>query len=170
MTTSTTESESAVHDIIIGMAGAQLELELRPIITKAPTKRKEAKKQQQHHHHHEEQQITKKPAATPQAIQWLRMQANSRRLVTKKVRVVQRGGSRQRKSLSESFAVVKNSSDPKRDFRESMMEMITENNLRASKDLEELLACYLSLNSNEYHDVIVKVFEEIWFDLSDRKY
>lgn len=61
--------------------------------------------------------------------------------------------------------MMKNSSDPQRDFRESMMEMIVENNLKASRDLEELLACYLSLNSNEYHDVIVKAFEEIWFDV-----
>ncbi|URE08918.1 DUF623 domain containing protein [Musa troglodytarum] len=50
-----------------------------------------------------------------------------------------------------------------------MVAMIVENNIRASKDLEELLACYLSLNSNEYHDVIVKVFQQIWFDLAEVK-
>ncbi|MCL7049385.1 hypothetical protein MKW94_020181 [Papaver nudicaule] len=71
------------------------------------------------------------------------------------------------KNVSDSFAVIKSSFDPQRDFRESMVEMIVENNLRKSGDLEELLACYLSLNSNEYHDVIVKVFEQIWFDLTD---
>lgn len=69
-----------------------------------------------------------------------------------------------RLSVSESFAVVKSSKDPQRDFRESMMEMIVENNIRASKDLEELLACYLSLNSDEYHDLIINVFKQIWFD------
>lgn len=73
----------------------------------------------------------------------------------------------QRKSISQSFAVVKASSNPQKDFRDSMVEMIIENNIRASKDLEDLLACYLSLNSDEYHDVIVKVFEQIWFDLTD---
>ncbi|KAI3993646.1 hypothetical protein MKX01_002659 [Papaver californicum] len=72
-------------------------------------------------------------------------------------------------SVSDSFAVVKSSFDPQRDFYESMVEMILENNLRATNELEELLACYLSLNSNEYHDLIVQVFEQIWFDLTDSK-
>ncbi|XWS35400.1 hypothetical protein CRYUN_Cryun21dG0123100 [Craigia yunnanensis] len=72
-----------------------------------------------------------------------------------------------RRSLSDSFAVVKSSFDPQRDFRDSMLEMIMENNIRASKDLEDLLASYLSLNSDEYHDLIIKVFKQIWFDLSD---
>jgi uncharacterized protein (TIGR01568 family) len=67
------------------------------------------------------------------------------------------------------LAVVKSSFDPQKDFRESMMEMIVENNIKASKDLEDLLACYLSLNSDEYHDLIIKVFKQIWFDLSDIK-
>lgn len=71
--------------------------------------------------------------------------------------------------LSESFAVVKSSVDPQKDFRDSMVEMIVENNIRESKDLEDLLACYLSLNSNEYHDLIVKAFEQIWFDMADIK-
>ncbi|KAI3862024.1 hypothetical protein MKW92_016328 [Papaver armeniacum] len=71
------------------------------------------------------------------------------------------------KLIPDSFAVIKSSFDPQRDFRESMVEMIVENNLRRSGDLEELLACYLSLNSNEYHDIIVKVFQQIWFDLTD---
>ncbi|XP_022874133.1 transcription repressor OFP1-like [Olea europaea var. sylvestris] len=70
-----------------------------------------------------------------------------------------------RKSATENFAVVKSSKDPRRDFRESMVEMIVENNIRASKDLEELLACYLSLNSDEYHDLIINVFKQIWFDI-----
>ncbi|KAJ6708430.1 TRANSCRIPTION REPRESSOR OFP7-RELATED [Salix viminalis] len=74
-----------------------------------------------------------------------------------------------RRSLSDSLAVVKSSFDPQKDFRESMMEMIVENNIKASKDLEDLLACYLSLNSDEYHDLIIKVFKQIWFDLSDIK-
>ncbi|OVA19663.1 Ovate protein family [Macleaya cordata] len=75
----------------------------------------------------------------------------------------------EKKNVSDSFAVVKSSFDPQRDFRESMVEMILENNLRASKDLEDLLACYLSLNSDVYHDLIVKVFEQIWFDLTESR-
>ncbi|XP_027070731.1 uncharacterized protein [Coffea arabica] len=72
---------------------------------------------------------------------------------------------RRRRSVSESFAVVKSSKDPQSDFRESMMEMIVENNICASKDLEDLLACYLSLNSDQYHDLIIRVFKQIWFDI-----
>lgn len=71
--------------------------------------------------------------------------------------------------LAESFAVVKSSRDPRRDFRESMEEMITENGIRTAADLEDLLACYLSLNAAEYHDLIVEVFEHIWVTLSDVK-
>ncbi|KAK4749525.1 hypothetical protein SAY87_026974 [Trapa incisa] len=80
----------------------------------------------------------------------------------------QQGGGQRRRSagLSESYAVVKSSADPRREFRESMVEMIRENNIRASKDLEDLLACYLSLNSDEYHGVIISVFKQIWFDLN----
>ncbi|CAD6236186.1 unnamed protein product [Miscanthus lutarioriparius] len=71
--------------------------------------------------------------------------------------------------LAESFAVVKSSRDPRRDFRESMEEMITENGIHTAADLEDLLACYLSLNAAEYHDLIVEVFEHIWVTLSDVK-
>lgn len=65
--------------------------------------------------------------------------------------------------------MVKSSVDPRRDFRESMVEMIVENNMRTSKDLEDLLACYLQLNSDEYHEMIIKVFKQIWFDLANVK-
>lgn len=66
----------------------------------------------------------------------------------------------------ESLAVMKYSSDPQRDFMESMIEMIIANNMRSSNDLEDLLACYLSLNSVNYHSVIVKVFKQVWLDLN----
>lgn len=99
----------------------------------------------------------------------IRLRTNSPRLASKKIQAYARKSvsSRNKQYLSESFAVVKSSVDPQRDFRDSMVEMIVENNIRASKDLEELLACYLSLNSKEYHDVIVKAFEQIWFDMAD---
>ncbi|OMO94517.1 hypothetical protein CCACVL1_05947 [Corchorus capsularis] len=93
--------------------------------------------------------------------------ANRRILSHARKSVSSSSSSSSRRSLSESFAVVKSSFDPQKDFRESMVEMIMENNIRASKDLEDLLACYLSLNSDEYHDLIIKVFKQIWFDLSD---
>lgn len=69
-------------------------------------------------------------------------------------------------SARRSRAVVKASVDPKRDFKESMEEMIAENKIRATKDLEELLACYLCLNSDEYHAIIINVFKQIWLDLN----
>ncbi|XP_023521972.1 transcription repressor OFP4 isoform X1 [Cucurbita pepo subsp. pepo] len=69
--------------------------------------------------------------------------------------------------LSESIAMVKTSHNPQEDFRESMVEMIIENNIRSSKDLEDLLACYLILNSDEYHNLIIKTFEQIWVDMAE---
>ncbi|KAI4356134.1 hypothetical protein L6164_000181 [Bauhinia variegata] len=80
---------------------------------------------------------------------------------------VSSSSSSSRRSLLDSFAVVKSSFNPQRDFRESMVEMIVEKNIRDSKDLEDLLACYLSLNSEEYHDLIIKVFKQVWFNLTD---
>ncbi|KAJ6367895.1 hypothetical protein OIU78_000464 [Salix suchowensis] len=66
----------------------------------------------------------------------------------------------------ENFAVVKTSFDPQKDFRDSMIEMIEEKRISRSEELEELLACYLTLNADEYHDLIVKVFRQVWFDLN----
>lgn len=74
-----------------------------------------------------------------------------------------------RKEL-ESFAVLKCSRDPQRDFRESMMEMIAEKGMRKAEELEGLLACYLCLNSDEHHDVIVKVFRQVWLDLTRERF
>ncbi|XP_052187426.1 transcription repressor OFP1-like [Diospyros lotus] len=90
----------------------------------------------------------------------VKMRVNSPRIMARKSLKSQRI-----RKLSESIAIVKSSMDPQKDFKESMLEMIEENDIRASKDLEELLACYLSLNSDEYHDLIVKAFEQIWFDM-----
>ncbi|EHA8591285.1 transcription repressor OFP5-like [Cocos nucifera] len=70
----------------------------------------------------------------------------------------------------ESFAVVKCSCDPQKDFRESMVEMIWEKGIGRPEELESLLACYLSLNSDEHHDVIVKVFRQVWFDLNPERF
>ncbi|OIT00907.1 PREDICTED: transcription repressor OFP2-like [Nicotiana attenuata] len=91
------------------------------------------------------------------------------KLRTKSPRIVSRKSvsSSKKTSVGESFAVVKSSKDPQRDFKESMVEMIVENNIRTSKDLEQLLVCYLSLNSDQYHDLIIKVFKQIWFDITD---
>ena len=66
----------------------------------------------------------------------------------------------------ESFAVVKCSFDPQKDFTDSMIEMIMEKGISQPEELEELLACYLTLNSDEYHDLIIKVFRQVWFGLN----
>ncbi|KAJ8450024.1 hypothetical protein Cgig2_029386 [Carnegiea gigantea] len=60
----------------------------------------------------------------------------------------------------DSFAIVKCSRNPQQDFRDSMLEMIMEKRIRRPEELEELLACYLSLNADEYHDLIIKVFRQ----------
>ncbi|KAM7505857.1 hypothetical protein LguiB_004761 [Lonicera macranthoides] len=65
-----------------------------------------------------------------------------------------------------SFAIVKSSVDPQQDFRDSMVEMITEKGIRGAGELEDLLACYLTLNSDEYHHLIIQVFREVWLELS----
>ncbi|KAF3322019.1 Transcription repressor OFP2 [Carex littledalei] len=69
----------------------------------------------------------------------------------------------------EGFAVAKKSSNPEKDFKESMVRMIRLKRISRPEDLENLLACYLVLNSDEYQDVIVKVFRQIWIEISSAK-
>ncbi|XP_060193141.1 transcription repressor OFP5 [Lycium barbarum] len=73
------------------------------------------------------------------------------------------GGDR---TVFDSYAIMKSSYDPFSDFRDSMIEMITERGIKSSEELEELLACYLTLNCDEYHDLIIKVFRQVWFELN----
>ncbi|KAB5552624.1 hypothetical protein DKX38_009935 [Salix brachista] len=63
--------------------------------------------------------------------------------------------------VKDSFAVVKSSSDPCNDFRKSMVEMIVETQIFTAKDLEQLLQCFLSLNSYHHHGIIADVFMDI---------
>lgn len=67
--------------------------------------------------------------------------------------------------VRESFAVVKKSENPHEDFKRSMMEMIVEKQMFEVNDLEQLLQCFLSLNSRQYHGIIVEAFSEIWVEL-----
>ncbi|KAL2521029.1 transcription repressor OFP7-like [Forsythia ovata] len=64
--------------------------------------------------------------------------------------------------VSESFAVMKRSINPYQDFKKSMLEMIMEKEMFEAMEMEQLLQCFLSLNSQQHHAVIVKVFTEIW--------
>nr|GMC54978.1 transcription repressor OFP7-like [Ipomoea batatas]GMC56091.1 transcription repressor OFP7-like [Ipomoea batatas] len=67
--------------------------------------------------------------------------------------------------VKDSFAVVKKTDDPYEDFKISMLEMIVEEQIFAVKDLEQLLLCFLSLNSQHHHAAIVEAFTEIWYEL-----
>lgn len=67
----------------------------------------------------------------------------------------------------DSCAVVKCTVNPQQDFRDSMIEMIREKGIRRPEELEDLLACYLTWNCDEYHDLIVKVFREVWVELNE---
>lgn len=134
-------------------------IDLPPIITK-PEKFDEKQRIVK-----QEQRIVRRVSASG-----VKLRTNSPRITTnsKKIQGSRKSNvSSRRTSVTESFAVMKSSRNPQKDFRESMVEMIVENNIRASKDLEELLACYLSLNSDEYHDLIIKVFKQIWFDITE---
>ncbi|XP_021718476.1 transcription repressor OFP7-like [Chenopodium quinoa] len=64
--------------------------------------------------------------------------------------------------VRESFAIVKRSEDPLDDFKRSMIEMVVEKQMFEEKELEELLRCFLSLNSERHHEAIVRAFTEIW--------
>ncbi|KAM7273914.1 hypothetical protein ACFE04_028578 [Oxalis oulophora] len=67
--------------------------------------------------------------------------------------------------VRESIAVVKKSNDPLEDFKRSMLEMILEKQMSDANDLEQLLECFLTLNSARYHEVIMDAFTEIWESL-----
>ncbi|KAG0498216.1 hypothetical protein HPP92_002907 [Vanilla planifolia] len=61
----------------------------------------------------------------------------------------------------DGFAVLKRSTDPYRDFRNSMVEMIVERQIFGACELERLLHCYLSLNSPENHSAILRSFADV---------
>ncbi|KAJ4841975.1 hypothetical protein Tsubulata_020134 [Turnera subulata] len=64
--------------------------------------------------------------------------------------------------IEDSIAVVKDSNNPYQDFRHSMLQMIFEKEIYSGEELQDLLDCFLELNSPCHHDVIVKAFTEIW--------
>ncbi|KAG8063454.1 hypothetical protein GUJ93_ZPchr0003g18603 [Zizania palustris] len=82
---------------------------------------------------------------------------------------VRGGRPRRRMWLYESVLVVKQSVEPERELAESMVEMVATNGVRSKEDLQDLLACYLALNSAEHHRAIVATFRHIWFLLASRQ-
>ncbi|KAI4367830.1 hypothetical protein MLD38_016456 [Melastoma candidum] len=80
----------------------------------------------------------------------------------------ERQGMRKHKSVAKHgtkfvvmMAMEKNSYDPRRDFQESVLKMITMNKIRDAKDLRCLLNYYISLNSDEYRGLILEVFHDV---------
>lgn len=110
--------------------------------------------------------ISKKETAGGKPVSEIKIRSNSSKTPVCKRMVDDNNDDKRQKKLSSSCCIVKSSFDPQKDLKESMLEMILENNIRESKDLEKLLACYLSWNSNEYHDMIVKAFEQIWLSFN----
>ncbi|KAL8093145.1 transcription repressor OFP1-like [Apium graveolens] len=154
------------------------QFELRPIITKTNKIDKndvEVSKIRTSHSSLQEKRSVNSVKRLSNASPGVKLRTNSPRIASKRFvqahhRKSVSSGVIARRSLAESFAVVKTSQDPHRDFKDSMVEMIMEYNIRTSKDLEDLLACYLSLNSDKYHELIIKVFKQIWFEITDIRF
>ncbi|XP_010912357.1 uncharacterized protein [Elaeis guineensis] len=72
------------------------------------------------------------------------------------------GKAKKKGVVEESVVVVKESSDPYLDFRDSMLQMIMEMEIYAWDDLRDLLRRFLALNSPSHHHIILQAFAEIW--------
>ncbi|KAL5773225.1 hypothetical protein ACOSQ2_013149 [Xanthoceras sorbifolium] len=59
------------------------------------------------------------------------------------------------------LATAKCSYDPREDFRESMIELIMANWIEDAKGLRSRLNYYMSMDSKEYHGIILEVFYEV---------
>ncbi|EPS63037.1 hypothetical protein M569_11751, partial [Genlisea aurea] len=64
--------------------------------------------------------------------------------------------------ILSGIAEEKTSFDPEKDFRESMAEMISATQIKRPEHLRELLACYLALNADRHHGLIVEAFRNLW--------
>ncbi|KAL9686857.1 hypothetical protein QQ045_031250 [Rhodiola kirilowii] len=64
-------------------------------------------------------------------------------------------------AIGSSVAIEKDSDDPYNDFRQSMLQMIFEKEMYSRDELQELLNCFLKMNSADHHDLIVRAFTEI---------
>ncbi|CAA0393822.1 unnamed protein product [Arabidopsis thaliana] len=63
------------------------------------------------------------------------------------------------------MAMEKCSFDPRKDFRDSMVEMIVANKIKEADELRSLLEYYLSMNPREYRSAILEIFYEVCADL-----
>lgn len=64
------------------------------------------------------------------------------------------------------LCAVKYSTDPLWEMRESIVEMIEKVGIRDWKEMEELIYCYIALNSSEVHDFIEEAFLSLCFSRS----
>lgn len=71
--------------------------------------------------------------------------------------------------LVDSIAVEKDSNDPHKDFRASILQMILEREIYTETELQELLECFLQLNATCHHQVIVQAFMEICEEVFPKK-
>ncbi|PHT46421.1 hypothetical protein CQW23_15579 [Capsicum baccatum] len=63
-----------------------------------------------------------------------------------------------RGAIADSICVVKYSMDPLTDIRESIKEMVKIVGIKDWKEMEELVYCYIVLNSKEVHSFIQEAF------------
>ena len=61
-------------------------------------------------------------------------------------------------AFADSVCAVKYSMDPFSDMRESIMEMIREVGVHDWNEMEELVYCYIALNSSQVHEFIQDAF------------
>ncbi|KAG6522675.1 transcription repressor OFP8-like [Zingiber officinale] len=66
------------------------------------------------------------------------------------------------RAARESVAVVKETSEPYYEFKESMVQMIVEKEMYGWDDLNDLLHRFLSLNSPRHHHLILRAFADLW--------
>lgn len=74
------------------------------------------------------------------------------------------------KLIDSSIAIEKDSKDPYKDFRHSILQMIFEKEIYSENDLQELLQCFLQLNAPCHHHVIVQAFTEICQETFPKKF
>ena len=65
--------------------------------------------------------------------------------------------------FAESICAVKYSNKPFTDIRESILEMIQKVKIQTWREMEELIYCYIFLNSSEVHTVIEDAFLSLLF-------
>ncbi|KAL9672681.1 hypothetical protein QQ045_028933 [Rhodiola kirilowii] len=63
--------------------------------------------------------------------------------------------------LGDNIAVERHSVDPYGDFQQSILQMIVQKKMYSKSDLQELLNCFLQLNSPLHHHTIIKAFTDL---------